>query len=128
MNNKTKKFIAREGSIIIGIIVIGLLTFHIGASGLERYKNKFWKEIIANKEEFKKLTNEDQGEARRQYMEQWSTGPGQATFREYGFGVYIVYYLQFIGFWLLRLGYPFYWLIRFIFWAIKTVKQKSVVI
>jgi len=124
MDSKIKKIIAREGLIIIGIIVIGLLTFHIGASGVERYKNKFWKEAITKKEEFKKLTNDDQGEAHRQYMEQWSTSPGQATFREYGLGVYIVYYLQFIGFWLLRLGYPFYWLIRFIIWAVKMLKQK----
>jgi len=124
MDKKIKRIIAREGLIIIVILAIGLFAFNIGKQSLKHYKDRYWKEVIANNAIYLRTNPYKQNEIKQQYNKLWSTSFNGKVNKEFGLGSYIAYCLQFIGFWLLCLGYPLYWFIRFIIWAVRTLKEK----
>jgi len=89
-----KKIIAREGLVIISIIIVGLLLINCPSIYLavENFIGRFFHS--------------------RLIWEEWVNKPLYISIPEN------------IGWFLLLLGYPSYLLIRFIIWAIKTMKEK----
>ena len=93
---KVKKIIAREGLILLGIVILGLFIYFIG-----RYLNNIY--LIQHQEvKFKVMQNM-----------KYSLLGYTPYIRIMSFGLNIAIF-----------GYPDIALIRFIFWAIKTLKEK----
>ena len=122
MNPKIKKIIAREGLIILGIILIGILIISTSWVYLPYYKRPptdlladkptkdYYAEEIAGKkpsldEIFKPTPEEAITELNRRVDARRSDA-------------------SLIGFLFILFGYPIYLLIRFIIWSIKTLKGK----
>lgn len=123
-NKKFKRIIAREGLVIIAILAIGLFTFNIGKQWLKHYKNRYWEESIVKDERYLSVGPIEQKEIKKQYNDLLFIGFNGRINKEYGLGSYIAYCLQFIGFWLFRLGYPIYLIIHFIVWALRTLRER----
>ncbi len=124
MTSRIKKIIAREGLIIIGLLFCGVIFYFLN-SGYLNLKNKYFEDIVMNKIEYKQLPEPDKIEARQQYDDINFKKPVSGMFRDYGFQARLLYYSQLMTFWLLILGYPTYFLLRFVFWALRTLKHKE---
>ena len=119
MQLKTKKLIAREGLIILSILCISGLFVLIGNYFSKPKPIQF--EPVPKWEDTQPINSESKVDL--------SFLPDQPT---PGFipdkplpKISLLSKLTDIGFVILLLGYPAYWLSRFIFWAIKTLKQKE---
>ena len=84
-----------------------------------------FKEVVMNDSLYKQLPESDKMMARKQYDDMNFKKPISGMFRDYGFQARLMYYLQLMTYWLLILGYPIYFILRFILWAIRTLKQKE---
>ncbi len=92
----TKKIVAREGSILLGIVIAGLVVYFIG-----RHLNNVY--LIQHQEaKFKVVQN--------------------MKYSLVGYTPYIR--MMSFGFNIAIFGYPIIASIRFILWAIKTLKEK----
>lgn len=114
---KLEKTIAREGLIIIGIIGIGFIIMttpqlYIKARPI-RIEQVINKEMPIDLLTEKRVTYLDTGERKIYRLSEVNkAGDRQEKVRS-------------IGFFILLLGYPVYLLVRFIVWAIRTLKEKG---
>jgi len=149
MTDKTKKIIAREGLVIVGIILLGICllnTPNVSFSKLDVKKE--YKETVLKIRDFTKssryakLGEKDKAllELYRRYLERgippdkisfdwlnkWLDGEGHLFPLEmYNFNKVIEENrIHTLGLIILVFGYPFYWIIRFIIWAVKTLKDR----
>ena len=115
-SKRVKSLIAREGLILLGIIGVGCLV--INTAGLYTKPRPIRIEKATSKEKpidlltEKRITYLDTGE-RRIFRLSEVERAGERQARVEGIGLFI-----------LLLGYPVYLLIRFILWAIRTLKEK----
>lgn len=124
MTPKLKKIIARDGLVILGILGIGMILFLLGNITKPnniisiRYKTNFgtW-EIEANRQptlqEAKVALSEKIGKS----VSDINIIDSKEIYKYSD-------YLVFIGIFLMSCGYLLYLLIRFIIWAINTLKEK----
>jgi len=116
MDKKTiKQIVAREGLIVLGMILLAFSIFFISSSFPKMAYEKT--PSFLTPQEFKEardagLTAE---EIFRQYHERKQSEPKAKKTR---------FLIRFYGFILIFCAYPFYLLIRFIIWAIKTLREK----
>lgn len=89
---KIKRIIAREGLILLSVIVVGLLLFWLGSFLNTKFLEQF------------------KGTRVVPYL--------------FGYKLQDGIWIQNIGFSLLIIGYPFYLLIRFILWALRTLRER----
>lgn len=112
-----KKIIAREGLILLGIVGVGCIV--LVTSGLYTNPRPIRIEKATDKETptdlltEKRLTYLDTGE-RKIYRLSEITNAAQRQAR-----------VENVGFSILWLGYPIYLLIRFIIWAVKTLRKQA---
>lgn len=119
MKDKTKRIVARESLIILGIIGITILT--IFSSSFLPYPNPIKTDIETGRpltltpKQFEKLKQAGFTVDKIVLFEQRRLTENCDKTRSN---------LSLIGFFVLVAGYPLYLLTRFILWAIKTLKQK----
>jgi hypothetical protein len=108
---KIKRIVAREGLILLGIIGVGFSV--IATSDLYfRHKYKLGRDYYAEEIEHKSSVKQDIfDKIYPEYQKEMAE-------KERGRAVSI-------GFFILLLGYPAYLLVRFIIWAVKTLKGKT---
>ncbi len=96
MGVKVKKIIAREGLILLGFVILGLIVYFIG-----RHLNNVY--LIQHQDVKVKVMQNMQ-------------------YSLVGYSPYIR--IKSLGIAIVLFGYPLIAAIRFIFWAVKTLKQK----
>jgi len=138
MNPKTKRIVAREGLIILSFIVVAVSTNLVehniikivqknGAQAISEINAKnltpieFRHAIEQNPKSFQVLAYEPM------FYEWAQRNP--RSYQELGikyspFAVFFYHYGESGGMLLLFCGYPLYCIIRFIIWAVKTLKEK----
>lgn len=118
MNLKTKKIIAREGLIILCLIFM-YLGVYVSTSILydkADFKVKVGEEIIRRKQE----GSLKEGRLKKISLEELNQKKAKWQVKRERYSA-----IQFIGILFVILLYPFYWLIRFIIWSIRTLRQKE---
>ena len=120
MTPKIKKIIAREGLAIIGVIAAGLLI--IFASSIFPPHPKPIEPIL--KETASAVADKWDGYRAKTASDLYENAPEMARAKSKSREVYRIRSgLHTIGFLLLILGYPFYLFIRYIIWAVRTLKR-----
>jgi hypothetical protein len=147
----TKKMIAREGLIVLGILIIGITLSYFGNQLHAKYSHKFYKVTDnATGNEFtlewdsdippmdSEITSIIKGKLGKSFVvskEEWGVDNikrGDVVYCKTFDDILvsgktkIFYIIKKVGNMFLIAGYPLYWLVRFIFWAIKTLKQNDV--
>lgn len=124
-----KKIIAREGLVILGIIVIGFMLFLCGGHVKNRLSADAYltaKQAVINKlvgdkdlPTFSDLETRELDGLSKEHLKTIDV-----RYRIDEFIIFISSIVEIIGGLLLVVGYPFYLLIRFIIWSVKTLKER----
>jgi hypothetical protein len=120
-----KRIIAREMLILLGFVLLGGLFLKTGELGFKHFfKDYYWQEIVVPKKEYADLSEQDKKDAHKQYESEFKPDISWALKHKTTEAVFWSAVII-LGRWILFFCYPVYLLVRFIVWAIRTLRTKN---
>ncbi|MEI8012356.1 MAG: hypothetical protein WCI27_07765 [Candidatus Omnitrophota bacterium] len=120
-SNDTKNYGVRTLFFLGAVFVFSLAVLWFSRQAYEGFKQRYLTEIVMAKSGYKALSDKQKARAVAQYAVMQAHEPVEGMFRDYGWYVRIVYYVQWSAFWLVILMWPAYFLWSFSGWVKRKI-------
>ncbi len=109
------------------ILLLAGCAFFFSQKDVLQLKEKYFIEVVVNKDGYKKLSSSEKAKVREQYDQMNPQAAVAGMIRDYGFRARGVYYVQVFSFWAVVFAWPGLWLVRFLAWVGRKINSDGAV-